>query len=173
MLEKRLFWEAGACSVTSAQLQDYILWIELIKRTHIHTLPEPLIKYRLRAGGGNLSQNPRFIARVHFEMRQVFRGMFDRLPREVFEEAFRDLIGPSKFTGELAYSIQKVLVYLLHGETFVREIGAEKLFKLMLEPEATDLLAQEYNFLLSDFLALTADSGFVSRKLMARAGCPN
>lgn len=157
MLERQLLKELGGFCPTAAQLQDHLLWIGAIKRTHIHTIAEPLIRYRIRSGEANVSRNPRNAPRLAFEMKQLYRGILDGLHVGLFREAFAEEIRDASFFGRREYAIEKAFLYLTHPSVIVREIGVEKLYALMQNRHVARILADHYRFLLTDFSILAND----------------
>lgn len=170
LFERTLLAEAGGVSLTLAQLQDLQLWIELAKRTHIHTIPEPLLSYRVRAGWANASLNPANAPRVAFEVKQVYRRFFDGLPEEMFRAAFARQLRNPALTGEAAYAAERAFLYLTHPNVAVREIGVERLAALMQNRESVRFLESRYGFALADFFTLSNDPAF--RSLPWRAADP-
>jgi hypothetical protein len=162
MLERGLLREVGGMCLSSMQVQDYLLWIEVIKRAQIHTIPEPLVQYRVRHGRANVSLNPDNTPRIAFEMKQLYRRLLDGLAPELFREAFAPEIRNPDFAGEREYAIERALLYLTHPIVTAREVGVERLFGLMQEPEAVRLLATRYDFTLPDFYRLENDPTYRS-----------
>jgi len=160
MLDRTLLREVGGVCLASAQLQDYLLWIEIVKRTHIHTIPEPLIRYRIRAGAANASLNPHNMPRAAFEMKQIYRRIFDGLPTDIFRDAFACELRNPAFAGTLEYAIERAMLYLTHPSAMVRELGVEKLFVLMQDRQAIRIMDAKYQFTMADFLRLTNDPDY-------------
>jgi len=160
MIDRELFWQVGGFCLTSLQLQDFMLWIEIIKRTHIYTLTEPLLKYRVRTESTNLSRSPRFITRTGFEYQQIYRIFFTGFPAELFHEAFGEHLHDPAFTGEMAYAAERALLLLKHPAIYARQAGAESLFHLMRDERAVRLLTDYYRLSLPDFFALENDPAY-------------
>ncbi len=165
MIDASLFHEMGGLFLSSLQLQDHMLWIEIVKHTHIATLSEPLLKYRLRAGAANSSQDPRNWPRTEYETKHVYRRFFERLPEPLFREAFADGLRNKEFTGPIEYAIERAFLYLTHPVLSVREIGVDNLFGLMGDPHVAEVLSEKYDFTLSDFFSLENDPAFLLSNL--------
>lgn len=157
MVDSSLFWKAGGFCLSSLQLQDFMLWIELVKRTRIYTLTEPLLKYRVRAGGANLSQEPRNYTRAEFELQQVYRSIFDNLPEHIFRDAFAHQLRRPAFSGEQEYAVEQAFLYLQHSAASVRALGVMQLFDLMQDETVVRVLKDQYQFSLPDFYKLEND----------------
>lgn len=157
MFERTLLDDIGGVCRTLAQLQDYALWIAIVKRAHIHTIPEPLLRYRIRAGAANASLNPANMPRVAFEQRQIYRRIFDGLPADIFRAAFADELRNPTFDGEREYAIERAFLHLAHPNALVREIGVEHLFGLMQDRQTAHLIETMYRFTMADFFILSND----------------
>ncbi|MBC1300263.1 hypothetical protein GNF11_36365, partial [Nostoc sp. UCD122] len=79
-------------------------------------MPDQLIKYRIRTIGENLSHPSNFI-RTDFEDQQIYRRMFDDVPKELFKEAFPDKVIKSKFSDGIEYELEKAFLYLQHNSS--------------------------------------------------------
>src|SRR6266480_5298889 len=108
-LAARSAFEAiGPYNPVMLQLQDYDMWVRfLLKGYEPHIVQEPLMRYRIRADGANLS-SPRHGSKVraHFERRRLLRNflMIDRARRVA--EIFPEVAG-------LGYPVDDDLVHFL------------------------------------------------------------
>jgi len=137
------------------QINDFDLWIRLLKRHDIRFLQEPLIHYRIRANQQNLSG-----ARVEYQIRSsneylfLMRRFFDDVPLELFREAFaRELRRPDCSSPDEAACEQVFL--LLQGPFPMQKIvGLERLYDLLTTPRTAAVLRDCYAFTHLDFVEL-------------------
>lgn len=90
------------------QLQDYDLWARLIRRVPFEMIEEPLVSYRIRERGANLSApHPTGHQRFQNEMFIVLKDFFRGMPDGLFAEAFAPELG-----GETDRLRGRVKIYL-------------------------------------------------------------
>ncbi|MEH2174431.1 glycosyltransferase [Nostoc sp.] len=166
LIYKELLLEAGLFNVAAIQLQDFEIWLKLIKKYEIHIIPDQLIKYRIRTLGENLS-NPSNFIRTDFEYQQVYRKMFDDIPKELFKAAFPDKIRKPNFNDEIEYKLEKAFLYLQHNSSSVQIIGCENLFHLLQDKNILSCSISEYNFTFSDLYQLTNKIDFLNKKTLS------
>ena len=127
------------------QLQDFDLWVRLVKTTSLLVLPEKLVGYRIRCDGQNLSLDTRNRARVLFELHCVYRRFFDDVDPEFFTGSFKHHFRKPKPTGSIGLEFEKAFLYLKMHEPSIRVLGLELLYKLFALPEARALAASDYD----------------------------
>lgn len=164
MFERPMAAEAGMYLPTSIQMQDFVLWLNMLKRYDLRMLPEKLIKYRIRAGEINLS-HPANGVRSTFEAYQIQRQMLDGVPVELFREAFGDKLRKPDFSDGLEYELEKAFIYLQHSFPLFQSLGAEKLFELLRDKETLEVSRREYNFGLIELYKLTSTIDFTNSKV--------
>ena len=71
-IERESILKAGLFNLSSIQLQDFDMWIKLLKDNEVSILPKKLIKYRIRGNIDNLSSSVN-ILRTNFEAYQVYK----------------------------------------------------------------------------------------------------
>ncbi|MBD2725722.1 glycosyltransferase [Nostoc sp. FACHB-892] len=166
LIYRELLLDAGLFNIAAIQIQDFEMWLKLIKTHEIHILPDQLIKYRIRDIGKNLSSPSNFI-RAHFEVQQVYRRMFNNVPKDLFKAAFSDKIRKSNFSDGIEYELEKAFLYLQHNSTLVQIIGCEKLFDLLQDINILSWSISEYNFTLINFYQLTNQIDFLNKKILS------
>src|SRR5439155_2811612 len=140
------------------QLQDYDMWVRFLLRGYEpHIVEEPLMRYRLRAGGANLS-SPRHDSRVrgHFERRRLLREFLtiDRARRvaEIFPEV-----------ASLGYPIDDDLVHFLLAmiglkaeppSDVLQAFAAGLLMEMMEDPVTRKMLSEKAGFHLPDMIRM-------------------
>ncbi|MEH1821866.1 MAG: glycosyltransferase [Nostoc sp.] len=166
LIYRELLLDAGLFNVAAIQIQDWEMWLKLIEKHEIHILPDQLIKYRIRDIGNNLSSPSNFI-RADFEVQQLYRRIFNNVPKDIFEAAFSDQIRKYKFSDGIEYELEKAFLYLQHNSTSVQIIGCEKLFDLLQDINILSWSISEYNFTLIDFYQLTNKIDFLNKKILS------
>ncbi|WP_353931814.1 glycosyltransferase family 2 protein [Okeanomitos corallinicola TIOX110] len=156
-IEKNILLEAGLFNLSSIQLQDFDMWIKLVKKYEISVIPEKLVKYRIRNDSKNLSHPNNNYLRSGFESCQIYRNFFDDVSIELFKESFRDKIKNNDFHEGIEYELEKAFLYLNSNFIYVRNIGAEKLFYLLQNHHILAIAKENYSFGLTQLYELTND----------------
>ncbi len=155
LYDRQILFDAGLFPLSSIQAQDFELLVRLATTHDAPILPERLVKYRIRANGGNLS-SARHEQRTWFELYQIYRRFFDETPKELFREAFMDELVRKDFSSDLDYQIEKALIYLRHPSSLIRTLGNEKLFSLLDDEENLRLATERYGLTLPRLYELSA-----------------
>ncbi|MCI0460248.1 MAG: glycosyltransferase [Gemmataceae bacterium] len=144
--ELRAFREAGPYEPLLYQLQDLEVLIRLVKRHAFVFLPECTIRWRIRAGGGNLSAfSPGKALRSFTEFYFILSRFFDDVSPDLFREAFGDrLVCPDSHTAvELA--CEQAFLFLRSSSICLAPLlGLEKLYELFHDETAARLLAERF-----------------------------
>ncbi|MBR3020263.1 MAG: glycosyltransferase family 2 protein [Clostridia bacterium] len=151
--------QLGGYRNTLVQIQDFDLWIRIVKRHDIHVLTEPLMRYRHCLQGGNVSAvNITTQRRTIYEMYRVMGKYFDDLSDEMFIRCFG---GCFKMQG--AHTHEELLceraLFLLdpifcgHAAKFS---GMEKLADLLDCEDTRVLLREKYGITQMNFYQLSA-----------------
>jgi glycosyltransferase involved in cell wall biosynthesis len=155
--ETRLFREIGPFDPSLYLLQDHQMWINFIKKYPIEFLAEPLIRYRIRGDGGNLSApTTQAFTRNDNEYRLILRGFFEGVSDELFREAFGAELRRPDFVSPLASACEQAMILFRSARPEVVHIGVERLQALYRDPEAAAFLAGEFGYphmLFARFLA--------------------
>ncbi|MHC5752547.1 MAG: glycosyltransferase [Nostoc sp.] len=151
---RELILDAGLFNLASIQLQDFEMWLKLLKKYELFILNEKLIKYRIRSANANLSSASNQ-ARSNFELSQIYKNIFNDVPIAIFKESFSNQIKKPDFSSEIEYKLEKAFLYLLHNLHFIQCIGAEKLFELLQNQDILDIAKQKYKFGLIELYQLT------------------
>jgi glycosyltransferase involved in cell wall biosynthesis len=144
-IEKKLLLNAGLFCTTSIQLQDFDMWIKLLSEGEFFLSTEKLLKYRRRKHRFNLS-NKKNLLRSNFEASQIYKHIFDNIDSSLFKEAFYNFIHRKDFDSKQEYEIEKSFLYFNHDLPFIREIGVERLFKLLQDKETLMIALEKYDF---------------------------
>lgn len=154
-IEKDILLEAGLFHLSSIQLQDFDMWIKLVKRYEIFILTDKLIKYRVRSDGENLSHPDSNSGRTYFEKYQIYKTILDNVPIDLFKKAFAKNLQRHDFQDGIEYELEKAFLYLNTDLTFFRSIGAEKLFHLLQEQSILSVAKEKYAFGLPQLYEIT------------------
>ncbi len=129
------------------QLQDFDLWVRLVKDHDVRVLPDKLVSYRIRSGGGNLSApGPDAVIRSANEQYVVLRHFFEDVPAELFREAFADALTHPNFAGDIEYRIEQAFLYARSVLPMSRAIGVERLHELLSRESTAKVLRERYAF---------------------------
>ncbi|MDH6099002.1 glycosyltransferase [Anabaenopsis sp. FSS-46] len=164
-----LLVDAGLFNLASLQLQDFEMWIKLVKKYEIHILPEKLIKYRIRDNQANLCMNPANQPRTEFELYQIYKDIFNNVSVEMFKQSFSNEIRNINFSGHIEYKLEQAFIYLKHNLHYIRAVGAEKLFRLLQNEQILNIAQQKYNFSLTEFYSITKNLDFINSKNLWQA----
>lgn len=139
---------------TLIQLQDFDMWIKLIKKCNFLIQPEKLVGYRVRNDGLNLSLDERNKARVQFELELVYRRFFEELEHSFFLDSFREHFRFSGSMDEAHVQFEQAFLYLKMGEPAIKKLGVEKLYSLMSSTKGRSLAKSAYGLELMDLWEL-------------------
>ena len=154
-IEKEILLDAGLFHLSSIQLQDFDMWIKLVKWYEIFILTEKLVKYRIRNDSNNLSHPGNNDARSGFESYQIYRNFLNDVPIDLFKKSFHDDIKKHDFQEGIEYELEKAFLYLNSNFLYVRSIGAEKLFNLLQNDYVLSIAKEKYGFGLPQLYELT------------------
>ena len=151
--------ELGGYRNTLVQIQDFDMWIRIVKRYDIHILTEKLMNYRHCLNGGNVSAvNQLTQRRTIYEMYRVMGKYLDDLSDEEFVCCFSD-----KFKYHDAHTHEELLcerALLLLEPLFcgyaTKLCGMEKLANLLDDDKTRKLLREKYKITQMDFYQLSA-----------------
>ncbi|HEY7330709.1 MAG TPA: glycosyltransferase family 2 protein [Gemmataceae bacterium] len=162
--ETELLCKSGFCNPLLLQLQDFDLWVRLIKRYDFTFLPQPVLSYRIRGDGQNLSgqgTDPwvgrnRWV-RSNNELYLVMRHFFDGVSPELFYKAFRDELLRPEYVDPIAMRCEQAFLLARSLSPYQQLVGIEKLQELLLDPEAARTLQKEFQFNVPTFSHLLGE----------------
>jgi glycosyltransferase involved in cell wall biosynthesis len=143
--ERDIFLEAGGYDPVLLQLQDFDLWVRLVRKYDLWIMPDRLAHYRIRLDNQNLSspEPAKQVASLN-EQYLILRRFFDGVPLELFKEAFAGELKNADLTTQVECAAEQVFLYLHCRHPLGRLIGLEKLAGLVNEPEAGPVLRERY-----------------------------
>ena len=169
------FEAVGPYNPVMLQLQDYDMWVRFLIRGYApHIVEEPLMRYRVRSGGANLSSPSRDSrVRGHFERRRLLREFLTidsaRRVAEIFPEV-----------ASLGYPIDDDLVHFLLAMVGVRAeprcdalqaFAADLLMQMMEDPLTREMLSEKAGFGLPDLFRILGNiDPFDAESLRRRVG---
>ncbi len=170
LIKRHVLNEANTFNPCLLQLQDYDLWIRLIKKNKFYTIQKPLVKYRVRANNTNLSLSEGSSVRLANEQYLIFQTFFDEMPIDLFREAFQDKLIKKNFSAE-EFECEKAFIYL-NLNNFLRNgtklIGIEKIFKLLSYEKTSEILKEKYNFTNKSFTSFLTAWDFLGTDLILK-----
>jgi glycosyltransferase involved in cell wall biosynthesis len=167
MVEAKVLLECGLFNLASIQLQDFEMWIEIVKKYDISLIEDKLVKYRIRSDSSNLSsaQNSN---RSVFEHYQLQKKMLDNVPLDLFKLSFCSSIDYLNFQEGCEYELAKAFLYLKHDFILFKNIGVEKIFNLLQDKKNLLISKSQYNFGLSELHNLTRGTDITNSKTQAQ-----
>ena len=160
LMRKDVLDEVGVYNYSLVQLQDYDLWIRIVKKYPIYVITEKLANYRWFTTGENASAYTNtVITRSYFETAYVLSKYFDDLPDEVFIKAFGEdfVIKGSTDARHLECEKMLLLIKPAYGGNVQRIGGMRKFMDLLECNETREILLREYGITQKYFYEL---SGF-------------
>jgi glycosyltransferase involved in cell wall biosynthesis len=149
-VEREVLIEAGPFNPALFNLNDFELWIRLVKKYALCPDPKPAIQYRIHSD--NLSGPPRKPAdlrravRFHNENYLVMRNFFDGVPSALFKEAFGHRLIRPTYETDLERECEQAFLYLKVPDRRVQLIGMENLGQLLADPKSERVLNERYSF---------------------------
>lgn len=114
------------------QLQDFDLWIRGCRAgARIARFDEPVVGYRLRDKGANLS-DLKHRRRIATELHRIYFDFFDGAPVQLLKEAFPNEIDIESDTGRQA---DQLFLYFANRREVVRGVGIHKAIQFLDDPE--------------------------------------
>jgi glycosyltransferase involved in cell wall biosynthesis len=139
--------EPEYCDPVLYQLQDYDLLIRLAKKYDFAYQDDKLYRFRLRKGHANLSgTDAEKWIRTRNELYLLMRNFFEGISIELFKEMFPDLVRNPDFQSPLEYLCEQAFVLLKGPTGSLRLLGAERLYDLLCDEQAREVLNRQYGF---------------------------
>lgn len=136
------------------QLQDFELWVHLIKKGSFVIVPEKLVFYRVRLDGHNLSLDVSNRARVLFELHLAYKTFFDDVDMEFFRSAFASHLRNKDFAAE-AFDFEKAFLYMKMSEPSIKALGLEFLYSILSSEAGREIAARDYGMKIADIWNLS------------------
>jgi glycosyltransferase involved in cell wall biosynthesis len=129
------------------QLQDYMMWINLVKRYPFQYMPEPLAHYRIRSDGQNLSCPSQTAVRQNMlESYLVMQQFFTDMPDELFIQAFGRHLQRPPLQSSVEVRCEQAFLLLRLNRPFIPLLGLQRLRDLLNDPVGAETLERKYNF---------------------------
>lgn len=156
--ETRILREMGPYEPSLFQVQDFEMWIRVVKKYPLVLMREPLLHYRVRADGGNLSAPSRASdLRSGTEFFLVMRDFFRDVPASLFREAFADRLRRPDLDSPASLCCEQAFLYLFSPGPWHQLIGVEQFHALYRNAETAVLLADEYQFPVHEFVSFLGE----------------
>lgn len=155
MMKMEVWRKLGGLHPGLVQLQDFHAWIRLARFAHIAVLDSPLVQYRVRDDGGNLSAASRDAAVLN-EMQYIYRNFFAGMDRTAIVQHFKSQAGTElSKRSQLPLNLEINFLMLAHKHPAVQIIGLHGLLDAIANPELAKLLKKEKNLGPLDVYKLT------------------
>jgi glycosyltransferase involved in cell wall biosynthesis len=143
--EREIFLEAGPYDESLFQLQDFEMWIRLLKRYQLSIVPGRVTKYRIHDDNLSRPDIARAVRSAN-ELYVIMRRFFDGLPAELFHEAFDDRLVHPACDGALELRCEQAFLYLKSPFKLNQLIGIERLHDLLRDADGAEVLNARYGF---------------------------
>lgn len=171
MFPRKVIDKVGLYNLGYVQVQDYDLWIRIVKHYPIHILQEKLTNYRWFTTGANASApSEKGIRRANFEFAQIYCDFFDDISDELFIEAFGADFTHKGTTDPHELIVERML--LLFKTVFCGSApqlgGAQMFLRLLQDEKMREVLREKYDLSQMAFYEIAAkpilyeDAGVVS-----------
>jgi len=167
-IDKEILLESGLFNPASIQLQDFDMWIKLVKKHDLYLIEDRLVKYRILSESNNLSANPDNRIRCLFEHHQIQKSILDNLSPQLFKSSFAEWIKAPDFQEGHEYELEKAFLHLNHSHKLFQSIGAEKLFHLLQNKEVLLTAKAKYNFGLPELFNLTKEMDITNIRIQSQ-----
>lgn len=137
------------------QLQDFDVWVKLIKQTSFVVLPEKLVAYRVRCDGMNLSLDTRNRSRVLFELHSAYKKFFDDVEPEFFRKALGKHFRKPDQSNPVGLEFEKAFLFLKMQEPSIRALGLEMLYELLSSEAGREVAGRDYDLKIADIWDLS------------------
>lgn len=159
MFHRKVIEKVGLYNLGYVQVQDYDLWIRIVKHYPIHIIQEKLTNYRWFATGANASApSEKGIRRANFEFSQIYCSFFNDIPDEIFIEAFGSDFTHEGTTDPEELTVERML--LLFKPVFCGSMpqlgGAQMFLRLLQDEKMRGVLRENYNLTQTSFYKIAA-----------------
>lgn len=149
-LIKREYFDSHLFEPSLIQLQDYEMWLWLIKRTSFSICPDRLVNYRVRSDGENLSLDTRNKPRVQFELNKVYERFFDEVDDQFFVSTFGSHFRKPASAIGAGLSFEKAFLYLKMQDPAIQILGIKLLYELMDDDDNRAFAEENYGMSMID-----------------------
>jgi len=159
LIRKSVLTDVGVYNYALVQIQDYDLWVRILKKYPIYIIMEPLINYRwFTSGKNNSSPSHKTNIRSDYEFSYVLSRYFDDLPDDLFIKSFGEDFKIKGVTGTPHLECEKAL--LLLKPVFCGHMpkigGMNKLIDLLECNKTREILLRDYGITQKNFYELSA-----------------
>lgn len=150
--------QLGPYRTSLVQIQDYEYWMRIATVSQLYVLQEPLVRYRHRLKGGNVSEPTKEnTIRSKYELYRVLRWYMEHITDETLIEAFKnDFTRPEANTHEELLCERAFLLLKTNYLDMVGKIAGADMLAALLDVESTwRILRDEYGFSQKDYYKLT------------------
>jgi len=148
--EREVFMQAGRFDPSIFQIQDFDMWIRLVKKYEFFIMPGAVTQYRIHDGNltgpGRSGGDPAGGARTINEVHLIMTKFFDDVSPALFREAFDRLLIRPGCSSEVERRCEQAFLYLRSSSALNRLIGMERLGQLLRNPESEAVLGKHYDY---------------------------
>ena len=148
LIRKTVLEEVGGYDPLFLQLQDYDLWLRVLRKYEVYIIRERLVRYRRFEGSGSLSSyTPETHIRSLFEYTWIVGNMITSMDNEEFRSVFLDAMIHKEVSTDTEIRCEKAII--LASDLFLvnLKIFAFSLFsELFRDDHAVEILKNKYGF---------------------------
>jgi len=156
LIRKSVYDQIGLYDPRFRQLPDMQMWVRLLKHTAIHIIEEPLVQLRIHAR--NTSKVTAEASRRNLnELSFILADFFTGMPQDVLLDGFGEFFKDTQASESLAIECEKAFLYFTPHFTIrslYTHIGLKRLYDLLADPEARQVLMRRYNLDYEQFFTL-------------------
>jgi glycosyltransferase involved in cell wall biosynthesis len=169
LIRKSVLDDVGVYNIALVQIQDFDLWVRIVKKYSIYIIMEPLVNYCWFTTGKNTS-NPSHDTNIRsgFEFYYVLSRYFDDLPNDLFIKAFGDDFVIKGVTDKPHLECEKALLLLkpvFCGHT-PKIGGMNKLVNLLENDVTREILLRDYSITQKNFYELSVSPALYDPEIL-------
>lgn len=160
-IRKKCYEELGGYDNRLRQLPDFDMWLRLIKRYDIHISDRELVAFRHLPGENASSSTPANTRRLLNESYFVLRTFFDGVDLVDFHDGFGDVLTKHASLTKNIMEIEQSFLFLSKNRWAAHvynQVGIERLYCQLLNPDFRDLLVNIYSFDDRSFQAVVSEN---------------
>ena len=153
LIRSEVIREIGGFDPRFRQLHDFDYWVRILQKYPVHIIEKPLVQYRrLSTENDSLSAvNKQNMIRFMNEIQTIIYTMIKEMNREIFCEAFHDLL-KKEITTEAQLVCEKYFVLLgWHMMGVNNRQPAARFLDELLDDGLIECLEEEYQYSLNDY----------------------
>ena len=171
IMRRKVLEKVGVYNYSLVQIQDYDLWVRIVKNYPIHIIQEKLVKYRWFLSGKNASAPSETTRnRSNFEFTYVLSKYFDDMSDDILIQSFGNDFVRKGTTDHIELLCEKVFLLLMPvfcGNTH-KIGGMVKLVELLQNDVTRNILREKYGVTQKNFYELSASPLYLDLEMQSQ-----